>query len=167
MTEFKTPRPLATGDVLSDFRCGVDALDSWLRGYARNNDRIGGSKTMVSITSEGRVAGYYCLSASSLVRDEAPAVLSRRSPNPIPIVLIGRLAVDQEFAGLGLGAGLLQHAVLQAISAAEIIGMRAILVHTLTEEVIPFYERFGFVRFPGSSRALYLLAEDARATLGL
>jgi GNAT superfamily N-acetyltransferase len=165
LTEFRTPRPLATGDVLSEFRCGVEALDSWLRGYARNNDRSGGSRTMVSVTTEGRVAGYYCLSASSLVREEAPQQLARRAPDPIPVVLIGRLAVDQDFAGHGLGTALLQHAVLQAISAAEIIGMRAILVHALTDEVIPFYERFGFERFPGSSRALYLLASDARATL--
>ncbi|MGK9148245.1 GNAT family N-acetyltransferase [Plantibacter flavus] len=165
MTEFRTPRPLATGDVLSDFRCGVDALDSWLRGYARNNDRHGGSKTMVSVTTEGRVAGYYCLSASSLIRDDAPKPLARRAPDPVPVVLLGRLSIDQEFAGRGLGTALLQHAVLQAISAAEIIGMRAILVHALTDEVIPFYERFGFERFPGSNRALYLLASDARATL--
>lgn len=120
---------------------------------------------MVSVTTEGRVAGYYCLSARSLVRDETPPALARRSPNPIPVVLIGRLAIDQQFSGHGLGTSLLQHAVLQAISAAEIIGMRAILVHALTEDVIPFSERFGFVRFPGSSRALYLLASDARATL--
>ncbi|NUJ88065.1 GNAT family N-acetyltransferase [Plantibacter sp. MCCC 1A11337] len=165
MTDFRTPRPLATGDVLSDFRCGVDVLDSWLRGYARNNDRSGGSKTMVSVTTVGRVAGYYCLSASSLVREDAPQRLAHRALDPIPVVLIGRLAIDQEFTGLGLGTALLQHAVLQAISAAEIIGMRAILVHALTDDVIPFYERFGFERFPGSSRALYLLVSDARATL--
>ncbi|OII38659.1 GNAT family N-acetyltransferase [Plantibacter sp. MMLR14_011] len=165
MTDFRTPRPLATGDVLSDFRCGVDVLDSWLRGYARNNERSGGSKTMVSVTTEGRVAGYYCLSASSLVREDTPQRLAHRAPDPIPVVLIGRLAIDQEFTGLGLGTALLQHAVLQAISAAEIIGMRAILVHALTDDVIPFYERFGFERFPGSSRALYLLVSDARATL--
>lgn len=120
---------------------------------------------MVSVTTEGRVAGYYCLSASSLVREDAPQRLAHRAPDPIPVVLIGRLAIDQEFTGLGLGTALLQHAVLQAISAAEIIGMRAILVHALTDDVIPFYERFGFERFPGSSRALYLLVSDARVTL--
>lgn len=165
MTEFLTPRPLATGDVLSGFDCGVESLNSWLRGYARRNDKSGASKTMVTVTREGRVAGYYCLSASSLVRDEAPDDLSRGQPDPIPVILIGRLAVDREYAGRGLWASLLQHAVTQAVRAAEIIGMHAIVVHALTADVIPFYERFGFTRFPGSSNSLYLRAADARQTI--
>lgn len=164
MTEFLTPRALATGDVLSRFDCGVDSLNSWLRGYARRNDKSGASKTMVSVTRDGRVAGYYCLSASSLVRDEAPQDLSRGQPDPIPVILIGRLAVDLEYAGHGLGVSLLQHAVIQAIRAAELIGMHAILVHALVDDIIPFYERFGFSRFPGASKILYLRAVDARAT---
>jgi len=121
---------------------------------------------MVSVTRDGRVAGYYCLSSSSIVRDVVPAALSRRQPDPIPVVLLGRLAVDEEFAGLGLGASLLQHATVRAIEAAEAIGIRAMLVHAMTEEVVPFYELFGFARFPGEDRTLYLLLADVRETIG-
>lgn len=120
---------------------------------------------MVSVTSGGRVAGYYCLSASALARDEAPQALGSHMPDPIPIVLLGRLAVDRDFAGQGLGASLLQHATVRALDAAESIGIRAMLVHALTDSVVPFYERFGFERFPGQSRTLFLLTADARATL--
>lgn len=86
-------------------------------------------------------------------------------PDPIPVVLIGRLAVDVRFSGQGLGYSLLQHAVITALGAAEDVGFRAILVHAINEGVVPFYEKFGFQRFPDSSLTLYLLCADARKTL--
>lgn len=165
MTEFRTPRPIAAGDPLSDFSCGVDALDQWLRGRARNNAKSGASRTFVSVTEIGAVAGYYCLSSSSLSEQDAPTTLGRHQPDPIPVVLLGRLAVDTRYSNIGLGRSLLQHATARAIAAAETIGIRAILVHALTEDVVPFYERFGFTRFPGTNHTLYLLTADARATL--
>jgi GNAT superfamily N-acetyltransferase len=165
LTEFLRPRPITAGDRVSEFRCGEEQLDAWLRGRARGNERSGASRTMVSVTRDGRVAGYYCLSSSSIVRDVAPAGLSRQQPDPVPVVLLGRLAVDEQFAGQGLGASLLQHATVRAVEAAEAIGIRAILVHAMTEAVVPFYERFGFTRFPGEDRTLYLLLADVRKTL--
>lgn len=120
---------------------------------------------MVSVTRDGRVAGYYSLSSSSLVRSDAPPDLAARQPDPIPVVLLGRLAVDREFAGRGLGSSLLQHAILRAIEAAETIGIRAILVHAISDELVTFYERFGFTTFPGQERTLFLLVADARATI--
>lgn len=167
MTEFRTPRPLAAGDHLSSFASGVEALDSWLRGRARSNERSGASRTLVSVTREDqRVAGYYCLSSSSLVREDGPPALGRQMPGDIPVVLLGRLAVDRSFHGQGLGFSLLQHATTRALYAAETIGVRAVLVHAMTDDVVPFYEKFGFTRFPGQSRTLYLLTKDARETLG-
>lgn len=120
---------------------------------------------MVSVTRDGRVAGYYCLSASSLVRDDAPAELAHAMPTSIPVVLLGRLAVDEEYAGRGLGYSLLQHAMIRALEAAEHIGIRAVIVHALNGDVVPFYERFGFTRFPGQEHTLYLLTADARTTI--
>ncbi|KZE39213.1 GNAT family N-acetyltransferase [Microbacterium sp. T32] len=167
MTEFLTPRPIAAGDKLSEFRSGEEVLDVWLRTRARSNEKTGASRTSVSVTrGEQRVAGYYCLSSSSLEREDGPAELTARMPSSVPVVLLGRLAIDQEFHGMGLGFSLLQHATLRALEAAETIGIRAILVHALGENVVPFYEKFGFTRFPGQSRTLYLLTKDARATLG-
>lgn len=166
MPEFLTPRPLTVGDKLSKFHSGEESLDTWLRGRARSNERAGASRTLVSATrEESRVAGYYCLSASSLQREEGPPSLTAGMPTSIPVVLLGRLAVDLEYQRSGLGVSLLQHATVRALEAAETIGIRAILVHALTDEVVPFYERFGFTRFPGQSHTLYLLTADARATI--
>lgn len=101
---------------------------------------------MVSVTRRGRVAGYYCLSSSAIDRGDGPPPLAAGMPSSIPIVLLGRLAVDQEFAGRGLGFSLLQHATLRALDAAATIGIHALLVHAISDEVVPFYERFGFTR---------------------
>ena len=121
---------------------------------------------MVSVTrDEGRVAGYYCLSSSSLLRGDGSPELGAGMPDTIPVVLLGRLAIDQEFQGVGLGYSLLQHATTRALEAADTIGIRAILVHALSDAVVAFYEKFGFTRFPNQSHTLYLLTKDARATL--
>lgn len=165
MTEFLTPRPLASGDKLSDFRCGEESLDTWLRGRARSNGKSGASRTMVSVTREGRVAGYYCLASSATDRGDGPPQLAGGMPVSVPIVLLGRLAVDREYAGRGLGFSLLQHATMRALEAALVVGIRAILVHAINDEIVPFYERFGFTAFPEARRTLFLLVQDARATL--
>lgn len=120
---------------------------------------------MVSVTRQGRVAGYYCLSSSAIDRGDGPPPLAAGMPSSIPIVLLGRLAVDQEFAGRGLGFSLLQHATLRALDAAATIGIHALLVHAISDEVVPFYGRFGFTPFPDARRTLFLLTKDARATL--
>ncbi len=153
------------GDIVSEFRCGEESLEVWLRGRARSNERSGASRTMVSVTRDGRVAGYYCLSASSLVREEGPPALAAGMPSSIPVVLLGRLAVDNAFQAQGLGYSLLQHATARALEAAETIGIHAMLVHAINDDVVPFYERFGFTAFPDQQRTLYLLTKDARATL--
>lgn len=154
------------GDKLSEFRSGEDSLDNWLRGRARNNEKAGASRTMVTVTRDhGRVAGYYCLSSSSLEREDGPPELSAGMPATIPVVLLGRLAIDEEYQGMGLGYSLLQHATARALEAAEAIGIRALLVHALHDDVITFYEKFGFTRFPNQKHTLYLLTDAARATL--
>ncbi len=165
MTEFLSPRPIAAGDKLSEFNSGEEALDRWLRGRARGNEKSGASRTMICVTDSGIVAGYYCLSSSALTVSDGPAKLVQGQPDPVPVVLLGRLAVDRQFAGRGLGFSLLRHAVLRAIEASETLGIRAMLVHALTDEVVPFYEKFGFTRFPGQSHTLYLLIADARETI--
>lgn len=153
--------------MLSEFHCGVDSLDSWIRGRARENEKRGASRTFVSVTEHEQVAGYYCLSASAIARADSPEQLNARMPDPIPVVLLGRLAVDEQFAGQGLGSALLQDAIVRSIEAAETIAAAALLVHATADSVVPFYEQYGFTRFPESAQTLFLRFADARTSLQL
>ena len=164
---FRAPRPLRSSDATAQFDCGEPSLDDWLRSRALKNEQTGASRAFVSLSADDdAVAGYYCLSASSLLLEDAPGGVRRNMPDPIPVILIGRLAVDLRFAGRGLGASLLQHAVLKGIEASRIIGARAFIVDALDDDAEAFYAKFGFTRMPPSSkRAMYLLAKDAEATV--
>ncbi len=164
---FRSPRPLLAADNVSTFDCGAPSLNEWLRTRALKNETTGASRTFVSIDSETEaVAGYYCLSASSLLLEAAPGGVRRNMPDPIPVILIGRLAVDQTFKGKGLGASLLQHALLKGVEASRIIGARAFIVDALDDDAEAFYRKFGFAPMPpASKRAMYLLVKDAEATL--
>ncbi len=166
MTLFARPRAIAESDVCADFDCGETTLNDWLRSRAVTNEKAGASRTFVSIEREsGVVAGYYCLSASALVRGEAAPRLRRNMPDPIPVVLIGRLAVDRRFARNGLGVSLLKDAVTKAIEASRLIGSRAVIVETVNARAEDFYRPFGFDLIPGGSGAMYLLTRDAEATV--
>lgn len=167
MSSFRPPRAIASGDRFVTFDCGEASLNEWLRSRALKNETVGASRTFVSVDSDAdQVAGYFCLSAGSLAPQEVPGRLRRNMPSPIPIILIGRLAVDTRYAGQGLGASLLQHAVLKGIEASRIVGARAFVVDALNENAESFYRRFGFECMPPSSkRAMYLLAADAEASL--
>ncbi|MGD8165742.1 GNAT family N-acetyltransferase [Herbiconiux sp. P16] len=164
---FRSPRALSATDDCSAFTCGQDSLDNWLRLRALKNEATGASRTFVSVDAEtGTVAGYYCLSASSLRLEDAPGGVRRNMPAPIPVILIGRLAVDARYKGHGLGASLLQHAVLKGVEASHIVGARAFIVDAIDDSAEAFYRRFGFTLMPpASQRAMYLLVKDAGATV--
>jgi len=164
---FRSPRALSATDDCSTFDCGADSLDNWLRLRALKNETTGASRTFVSVDSDsGGVAGYYCLSASSLCLEEAPGAVRRNMPAPVPVILIGRLAVDRRWKGRGLGASLLQHAMLKGIEASRIVGARAFIVDAIDDAAEAFYRRFGFTLMPpASKRAMYLLVKDAEATV--
>ncbi|MGN6273107.1 MAG: GNAT family N-acetyltransferase [Protaetiibacter sp.] len=166
MTSFARPRPITPHDDVSPFGCGQPSLDSWLHLRAIKNEVSGFSRTFVSIERDsGLIAGYYCLSASSLAREDASGALARNAPDPIPVLLIGRLAVDARFQRLGVGSSLLQDAVLKSIEASRLIGSRAILVDALDDDAVAFYSRAGFALVPRSSRVMYLLMKDVEATV--
>lgn len=166
MAALTRPRPIDRTDDYSDFQCGEFSLDHWIRARAVRNEQGGASRTFVSLDLDAdRVAGYYCLSASALRGEDAAGALKRNMPNPIPVILIGRLAVDQRYTGAGLGTSLLQDAALRSLEASRLIGAWAILVRALSEDAQRFYEHFGFVLLPGSERTLYLLISDAERTV--
>jgi len=149
------PSPLAETHELDKFQSGDESLDQWLHRRARANQLGGASRTYV--VAEGqRVVGYYCLSSGAIDLAEAPGSIRRNMPNPIPMAILGRLAVDLSWQGKGLGAALLQDAVLRTGEAATILGIRGIFVHAISERAKAFYESYGFVASPKNPMMLVL-----------
>lgn len=167
MSTLRSPRALSASDIYSTFDCGEPSLNDWLKKRALRNETAGSARTFVSIDADsGEIAGYYCLSASSLLREDAPGAVARNMPDPIPVILIGRLAVDQRFKGHSLGASLLQHAILKGVEASRMIGARAFIVDALNEPAAAFYAKFGFAPMAADrERPMYLLLKDVAATL--
>lgn len=137
------PVLLSSEHVLDDFSCDVASLDEWLKHRAYPNQVSGASRTYV-VTDGRKVVGYYCLASGALALSDAPGSVRRNMPNPLPMVVLGRLAVDKLWQGRGLGAALLQDAVLRTIQAGGILGVRGILVHAISNEAKSFYEHHGF-----------------------
>lgn len=150
-----SPTLLATNHRLDDFACGVDSLDDWLKKRAYPNQLSGASRTYV-VLAEEKVVGYYCLASGALELNDAPSQVRRNMPNPIPVAILGRLAVDKSVQGKGLGVALLQDAAVRTAQAAGILGIRGLLVHALSIEAKAFYEHHGFVASPAQPTTLIL-----------
>lgn len=159
------PEPLSPEHQLDAFESGVAALDQWLKQRARRNETEGASRTFV-ICAGRRVVGYYSLAAGSVLHTQATGKVRRNMPEPVPALLLGRLAVDRAWQGKGLGADLLSDAVLRAIGAADSIGVRAILVHAISDEAKAFYEKHGFRPSPVEPMNLMITMDEARRMLG-
>jgi len=159
------PAPLAREHELEAFASGVAPLDEWLKRRAWRNEAEGASRTFVCCAGM-RVVGYYSLAAASVLREAATGKVRRNIPDPVPAVLIGRLAVDSTWRGQGLGADLLRDAVLRIVGAAETVGVRAILVHAISVEAKTFYERHGFRASPLEPMTLMVTIEEAQRMMG-
>ncbi len=158
------PEPLAPEHELDAFKSGVATLDEWLKHRARRNEAQGASRTFV-ICAGRRVIGYYSLAAGSILHTVATGKVRRNMPDPVPVLLLGRLAVDRAWHGKGLGADLLSDAVLRAIGAAESVGVRALLVHAISDAAKTFYEKHGFRVSPIEPMILMITIEEARGML--
>ncbi len=160
------PRPIESSDNTTDFDSGEASLDRYLRDRALTNHLADLGRCYVSVDADtGRIAGYYTLSAVALAHTELPGKVRRNAPNPVPAVLLGRLAVDTAAQGSGLGRLLVRDAILSTLAAADRIGVRMLLVHALHERAAAFYENLGFRRSPTDPFHLYLLLTDARNSL--
>jgi predicted N-acetyltransferase YhbS len=137
------PVPLADPHQLDAFDSGEAALDAWLKGRARSNQASGASRVFVTCDGD-RVVGFYSLSASSIAMPLVPGRFRRNMPNPIPVVLLGRLAVDKHWQKQGAGAGLLKDAIRRVSQAADVIGVRGIVVHAISDRAEKFYVKYGF-----------------------
>lgn len=165
MPRFADPRPLGPAHELDRFDCGVESLDSWLVLHARGAAGAGSARTFVMTDSEqeGRVVGYHALTVASVEHADAGARVTKgMARHPIPCVLLARLAVDRSVQGQGLGAWLLRDAMVRAVAAAEEIGIRAMLVHSIDEDAAAFYRRHGFEPSPTDPHNLQLLIKDIR-----
>ena len=127
------PEKLRADHDLSEFDCGEPSLDDWLRRRALQNEESGASRTYV-VCAGRQVVGYYALAVGAVAHAEAPGRVRRNMPDPVPVMIIGRLAVHKDFQGRKIGPGLLRDAVLRTLQAAEIAGVRAILVHAISEQ---------------------------------
>lgn len=157
MGKVTAPEPLNTEHQLAEFCCGEVVLDQWLKQRSLRNHAQGAARTFV-VCREGsrQVAGFYSLATGSVSHAEATGNLRRNMPDPIPVVILARLAVDASFHGQGLGADLLHDAVLRCYRVAENIGVRAIVVHALTDAAKAFYQHHGFKPSSTQERTLFL-----------
>jgi GNAT superfamily N-acetyltransferase len=160
----QAPEPLRAYHDLSRFDSGRRVLDEWLRKRSLGNEGSGASRTYV-VCEGARVLAYYSLSTGSVEHRQAPGRVRRNMPDPIPVMILGRLAVDVSVQGQGIGRGLLKDAILRTLNAAAIAGIRAILVHALDETAAAFYQKHGFLDSPIDSLTLMLPLEHARKGL--
>jgi predicted N-acetyltransferase YhbS len=159
---FSAPQPLAAHHRVDEFSCGESPLDDWLKRRALANQTSGASRTFVACES-GRVIAYYALASSAVTVATAPGKFRRNMPDPIPVVVLGRLAVAEAHHGKGIGRALFRDAARRVINAADAIGIRGLIVHALSESAASFYVRLGFDPSPLSSMTLMVTLADLRA----
>lgn len=134
-------------------------MDHWLKHVALKNNVAGGARTYV-VCKAGRVVGYYSLAAGSVTRKETGGRFRRNMPEPIPVVLLGRLAVDRRYQGKGIARGLMRDAALRVMGVAESVGIRGIVVHALNESARNFYKALGFDVSPLDAHTLFIALQD-------
>lgn len=149
------PAPLSLEHQLDRFQCVEASLERWLKERARQNDAQGASRTYV-VAAGWEVVGYYCLSAGAVARAAAPSGLRRNIPDPIPVILLGRLAVHAAWSGKGIGSGLLKDAVLRSVAVSKTVGARALLCHAISLDAKKFYLRHGFIESPVDAMTMML-----------
>ena len=150
------PQPLTASHHLDEFECGEPSLDEWLKRRALANQSSGASRTFVVLDDGERVRGYYALAAGAVSHESATSKIRRNMPDPVPVMVLARLAVDRGVQGQQLGAALLQDAVKRAVTVSSNVGVRALLVHALHERAKQFYERYGFQSSPTHPLTLML-----------
>lgn len=163
MTELslRPPSPLTVEQQLSRFDCGEPSLNDWLKKRALKNQVIGASRCFV-VCSGMDVIGYYSLSAGAICHEAAPKAMRRNMPDPLPILLLGRLAVDKRYHNKGIGQALLRDAMMRAVNVSGDAGVFAMLVHALNDSAKQFYLSRGFVESPLQPTTLMMTIETIR-----
>lgn len=153
---------LARAHAVDDFDCGEEALNRYLARYAFPNQQASAAQTYLALDGD-RVVGFYTLVVGEVAFDAAAGRLKKGlARHPVPIMLVARLAVHRQRQGKGIGAGLLKDAILRTLQAADIAGIRALMVHAKDDTARAFYERFDFIASPTDPLHLYALIKDLR-----
>lgn len=164
MAEITPPRPLREDDDLDRFDCGRESLNTWLRRHAWWNQAADVSRTSVICGARtGAVAGYAALSAAQIEREHLPKSAQRNRPDPIPVILLGQLAVDKGHQGQGHARSLLFFALKTALFASQHIGSLGVVTHPIDDGVRAFYRRWGFEELPfDPGRAMIVRMADLK-----
>ena len=166
MTGLRTPEPLALHHVLDGFDSGVAALDEWLKRRAQQNQSSGATRTFVSVDADGRVGAYYALASSAIAPASTSGRFRRNMPDPIPVVVLARLAIAKPYQGQGFGRALFQDAARRVLQAADAIGIRGLLVHALSDDAKTFYVKVGLEPSPLESMTLMATLADLKLAIG-
>jgi len=158
------PEPLTEHHGIEEFISGVEGLDIWLKRRALKNQASGASRTFVACEGP-RVIAYYALASSAVALSETPGRFSRNMPDPIPVVVLGRLAVHRSFQGKGIGRALVRDAAFRVIQAADAIGIRGLIVHAISPEARAFYEAVGLESSPLDPLTMMITLADLKANL--
>lgn len=161
---FAPPAPITADQELTNFDSGELSLNEWLKNRAFKNHASGASRCFV-LCAGATVIGYYSLSAGAISHEAAPRTMRRNMPDPLPVLLLGRLAVDRRYHNQGIGQALLRDAMLRAVNVAGNAGVFAILVHALSEQAKRFYLSRGFVESPLQPMTLLMTIETIRSIL--
>lgn len=157
------PTPLRADHDLTSFDCGNEALNVWIKTRARKSEGLS-ARTYV-VCSAKVVVGYYSLNTGAVMRSGLPGSLKRNMPDPVPTLLIGRLAVHKDQQGQGLGSDLLKDALLRCLEVGEIAGVRAVMVQAIDEAAAAFYRKYEFQSFPQGGMTLFLPMETLERAL--
>ena len=156
------PQPLAVTHRIDEFECGEASLDEWLKRRAMANHLSGASRTFVVVDEGGCVRGYYAMAAGAVSHQMATSGVRRNMPDPVPVMVLARLAVDHRARNIRLGSALLRDAVDRAVAVSQNAGVRALLVHALHERAKEFYEHYGFQASPQHPLTLMLRLSAVR-----
>ena len=159
------PEHLTAEHDLAGFDCGVPELDDWLKRRALQNEASRAARTFV-VVADGRVVGYYALATGAVAHRAATGRVRRNMPEPIPVMVLARLAVDREYQGSGLGTGLLRDALFRTLRAADIAGIRAVLLHAVSDDAKRFYLHHGFAESPVDPMTMMIALADVEKATG-
>lgn len=163
--KLSAPQPLTANHVLDGFTSGEASLDGWLKRQSLSNQLSGASRTFVVSDQDGCALGYYAMAAGAVSHQLATSGVRRNMPDPIPVMVLARLAVDHRAQGIKLGAALLQDAVHRAVTVSQEAGVRALLVHAIHERAKQFYAHYGFQESPLHPMTLMLMLQLNSAKL--